>query len=94
MDTNSGFQPQASDIKRWTANQVVVFLERVQGFKKPLKKEDAKFMGTEYGFTKSQNVECLSRYYLVGLKARDEDVYGLTVELLGKVGRMKFVRPL
>ena len=94
MDESSEFQPQASDIKGWTANQVVVFLERVQGFKTPLKDEDARSMGTEYGFTKSQNVEVLSRYYLIGLKARDEDVYGLTVELLGKVGRMKFVRPL
>lgn len=51
-------------------------------------------MGTEYGFTKSQNVEVLSRYYLVGLKARDEHVYGLTVNLLKTVGRLKFVRPL
>lgn len=71
-----------------------MFLERVRGFKRPLKKEDSKFMGTEYGFTKTRNVEVLSRYYLVGLKARDEDVYELTAELLGKVGRMKFVRPL
>lgn len=94
LDESSDFQPQASDIKGWTANQVVVFLERVQGFKRPLKDEDARSMGTEYEFTKSQNVEVLSRYYLIGLKARDEDVYGLTVELLGKVGRMKFVRPL
>lgn len=51
-------------------------------------------MGSEYGFTKSQNVEVVSRYYLIGLKARDDSVYGLTVDLLGKVGRMKFVRPL
>lgn len=93
-DKNAGFQPQAWDIKNWTANQVVVFLERVQGFKRPLTKEDARFMGTKYGFVKSQNVEVLSRYYLVALKARDESVYGLTAELLGIVGRMKFVRPL
>ncbi|MCJ1271931.1 hypothetical protein MMC22_011836 [Lobaria immixta] len=92
-DENAGFEPQAWDIKGWTANQVVVFLERVRGFKSPLKKEDANLMGTQYGFTKSQNVEVVSRYYLIGLKARDDNVYGLTVELLGKVGRMKFVRP-
>ncbi|MCJ1429233.1 hypothetical protein MMC29_007146 [Sticta canariensis] len=93
-EKNAKFEPQARDIKGWTANQVVVFLERVRGFERPLKKEDSKFMGTEYGFAKTRNVEVLSRYYLVGLKARDEDVYGLTAELLGKVGRMKFVRPL
>lgn len=71
-----------------------MFLERVHGFTRPLKREDSKFMGTEYGFTRTRNVEVLSRYYLVGLQARDEDVYGLTADLLGKVGRIKFVRPL
>ena len=51
-------------------------------------------MGIEYGFTKSGNVEVVSRFFAIGLKARDEDVYGPTADLLGKVGRMKFVRPL
>jgi leukotriene-A4 hydrolase len=35
-----------------------------------------------------------SRYFGIGLKAEDESVYHPTAELLGKVGRMKFVRPL
>jgi leukotriene-A4 hydrolase len=88
------FQPQASDIKGWTANQVVVFLEQLQGLKKSLKPEDIRLMAAEYGFTKSANVEILSRYFDVGLRAKDEQVYQPTAELLGKVGRMKFVRPL
>ena len=89
-----GFQPESSDVTGWTANQVVVFLERVQEFKTALKPQDVRLMAAEYNFTGSKNVEILSRYFAVGLKANDEQVYEPTAELLGKVGRMKFVRPL
>lgn len=71
-----------------------MFLERVQDFKQALRKEDVERMGKEYGFAKSGNVEVVSRYLGVGLRAKDQGVYGPTAELLGKVGRMKFVRPL
>ena len=88
-----GFRPKKEDIKGWKANQVVVFLESVQDFQKPLPKQDVQIMGEVYGFDKSRNVEVISRYFRVGLQARQEAVYQPTAELLGRVGRMKFVRP-
>ncbi|KAI9702515.1 MAG: hypothetical protein M1836_000995 [Candelina mexicana] len=88
------FEPNEHDLEGWSSNQTVVFLERVQGFEKPLTKESSQLMAKCYGFMKSKNVEVVSRYFVVGLKARDEAVYQPTAELLGKVGRMKFVRPL
>lgn len=87
------FTPKADDIKGWSANQVVVFLERVQDFKAALARDDVKAMGEVYGFSKSQNVEIVSRFFRVGLRAGYKEVYEPTVELLGTVGRMKFVRP-
>lgn len=93
-DTSSKFEPGKTDIEGWTANQVVVFLERVQGFKQALSEENVERMGKVYGFADSGNVEVVSRYLGVGLRAKDRAVYGPTAELLGKVGRMKFVRPL
>lgn len=71
-----------------------MFLEAVQEFEKPLGKEEVEVMGEKYGLLKSGNAELTSRYFGIGLKARSEIVVGPTVELLGKVGRMKFVRPL
>jgi len=88
------FTPEVNDIHGWVGNQTVVFLERVQKFAKPLRAEDVEEMGKAYGFAKSQNVEIVSRYFIVGLKAKDTAVYEPTATLLGKVGRMKFVRPL
>lgn len=92
--SDSALKPNASDIEGWSANQCVVFLERVQNFSRPLKPEQVDLMGEKYGFAKSRNVELVSRYFVIGLKARAQSVYQPTAELLGRVGRMKFVRPL
>jgi leukotriene-A4 hydrolase len=51
-------------------------------------------MGKAYSLGTSRNVELSFRYFGIGLAAKDEAVYQPTAELLGKVGRMKFVRPL
>lgn len=91
---NGDFEPQEKDIEGWMANQVVVLLERIQDFEKALSKEAVHVMGQTYGFFKSKNMEIVSRYLAVGLKAKSEEVLEPTVELLGRVGRMKFVRPL
>ncbi|KAL8830294.1 MAG: hypothetical protein Q9170_005800 [Blastenia crenularia] len=88
------FEPQAKDIEGWIANQIVVFLERIQDFEQPISKDAVHAMGTTYGFAKSENVEVVARYLGVGLLARSQEVLAPTSELLGKMGRMKFVRPL
>lgn len=86
--------PNKEDISSWMANQTVVFLERVQTFDKPLSPQLVEKMGSVYEFEQSKNVEIVSRYLVVGLKAHAEAVYKPTADLLGKVGRMKFVRPM
>lgn len=88
------FEPKASDISSWMANQSVAFLERLQSFPESLPVDDIELMGKVYGFDKSENVELVSRYFGIGLKAKVESVYEPTSKLLGLVGRMKFVRPL
>ncbi len=90
----ASFEPTANDIKGWSANQSVVFLERVQDFADRLRPQDVQMMGREYRYASSQNVELVSRYLGIGLKARDEALYQPAADLLGRVGRMKFVRPL
>ncbi|KAI9373139.1 leukotriene A-4 hydrolase [Aspergillus egyptiacus] len=91
---DSSFRPQASDIEGLTANQIVVFLEQVLLFEQPLTADMSKLMGDVYGLAKSENIEVSSLYLQVGLKAGDKSVVEPTTDLLGKIGRMKFVRPL
>ena len=90
----SSFKPQASDIENLTGNQVVVFLEQILLFEKPLSPEMSKLMGEVYGLVKSENIEVTNLYFQIGLKAGDESVLEPTTNLLGRIGRMKFVRPL
>lgn len=92
--TESSFKPKASDIQGLTANQIVVFLEQVLLFGKPLSPELSKLMGEVYGLVKTENIEVANLYFQVGLKAGDESVLEPTTNLLGQIGRMKFVRPL
>jgi len=88
------FEPARADVAHWFAQQSYVFLERVMGFAAPLRADDVRKMGEVYGYAASRNVELLFRFFVIGLKARAESVYRPTAELLGRVGRMKFVRPL
>ena len=90
----SSFKPQDSDIQGLTANQIVVFLEQILAFEKPLSPEMSKLMGDIYGLVKTENIEVANLYFQIGLKAGDESVLGPTTNLLGQIGRMKFVRPL
>lgn len=93
-ESSISWRPSRIDILGWSANQSVVFLEKIQTLSKPLKPELVDEMGGMYKYSTSENVELVSRYCIVGLKAKAQSVYGPTVDLLGRVGRMKFVRPL
>jgi leukotriene-A4 hydrolase len=91
---DSSFKPQPEDIRGLTANQVVVFLEQILVSERQLTPELSKLMGKIYGLAGSQNIEVANLYFQVGLQAGDASVLEPTADLLGKIGRMKFVRPL
>jgi leukotriene-A4 hydrolase len=86
--------PKHSDIEKLTANQIVVFLEKVQLFPTPLTASQSRTMGETYSLSTSHNVELSSRYFEIALAAKDQSAYPSAADLLGAVGRMKFVRPL
>jgi leukotriene-A4 hydrolase len=93
-EKDKDFTASSKDIEGWTGNQIVVFLEAVQNFSTPLSVTQSQAMGKTYSLAATRNVELSSRYFRIGLAAKDESVYHPTAELLGQVGRMKFVRPL
>ena len=88
------FKPGPEDIKGWSANQIVVFLDRIQDSTSPLSSPQTQSMASTYGFAKSRNVEVSARYFQVALEAKDASAFEPTAKLLSEVGRMKFVRPL
>jgi leukotriene-A4 hydrolase len=94
IEKKDSFTPKKADIEGWTANQSNVFLERLQAFSESFSPEDVHILGEAYGYTNTKNIEVTSRFYTIGLRAKAEETYKPTAELLGKIGRMKFVRPL
>ncbi|KAF1925208.1 leukotriene A-4 hydrolase [Didymella exigua CBS 183.55] len=91
---SGAFEPQASDIDGWVSNQSVVFIERLQSFGAQFSAADVRLLGATYGYHQTANVEVSSRYLCLGLKAKAAETFEPAAELLGKIGRMKFVRPL
>ncbi|KAF7559566.1 hypothetical protein G7046_g4585 [Stylonectria norvegica] len=90
---DTSYKPSPEDIESLTANQIIVFLSEVQSAD-ALTPERSQLLGNTYGFPSSKNVELLFAYYLIALKAEDSACYAGTADLLGRVGRMKYVRPL
>ncbi|KAI1341392.1 peptidase family M1-domain-containing protein [Xylariaceae sp. FL0016] len=91
---SNDYQPDAKDIVSFSANQILVFLQTVRNFSPKLSVERSHLLGVTYNISTSKNVEVLSEYYKIALKAGDRDELSGVVSLLGSVGRMKFVRPL
>ena len=88
------FTPTAADVQGLSSHQLVVLLERVELFSPPLSSADARQLGAVYGLVQSKNMEIVARYLRVALRAGDESAKEPAAEFLGRVGRMKFVRPL
>ncbi|KAH3915511.1 leucine aminopeptidase [Parastagonospora nodorum] len=93
-NSSSDFKPHHSDVADWVSNQSVVFLEKVQSFAEKFSAEQIHLLGHTYGYDKTQNIEVLSRYLSAGLMAKAPETYQPSAELLGRIGRMKFVRPM
>ncbi|KAJ4363180.1 Leucyl aminopeptidase yscIV [Neocucurbitaria cava] len=92
--TSGDFKPKESDIEGWVSNQSVVFLEKLQSFAEKFSAEHVHQLGATYGYTTTQNIEVLSRYLSIGLMAKAPETYQPSADLLGRIGRMKFVRPM
>ena len=88
------FGPSWTDVEKFSANQVVVFLEKCLLLKKPIPVPHVNYMGYMYKLKDSKNVEVSSRYFQLAMLSGDTSIKPFVAELLGQVGRMKFVRPL
>ena len=66
----------------------------MQAFAAPLSAERSHLLGATYGLNGTRNMEVKTAYYVVALRAGDRGALPGVVELLGAVGRMRYVRPL
>ncbi|KAL1873813.1 hypothetical protein VTK73DRAFT_728 [Phialemonium thermophilum] len=91
---SADYVPNSADVESFTGNQKLVFLNAVHSFDQPLTAAQSQALGRTYGFLESRNVELKTVYYQIAMRAGDKATHEGVAELLGQVGRMKFVRPL
>jgi len=99
----SDFVADADDIKAWTVDQIVMFLDDLLSNYQQLLKENKiskneikqkeTALKTAYKFHESANAEILFRFNMIALECDDESQYPSVQHMLSSVGRMKFVRP-
>ncbi|KAK1634037.1 peptidase family M1-domain-containing protein [Colletotrichum phormii] len=94
LSTDSLFKPSSDDVKGWTVGQVLLFLDLLIESPQPVPARYCKCLDDLYDVGKSGNLEAVTRYLRVALRAGDHGVLKQTEEVLGQTGRMKFVRPL
>ena len=68
-----------------------MFLDTILNFQQPLSKKYVQQIGQTYGFDKGNNLEVVSRYVRLALKAADETTYQQAAKVLASTGRMLFV---
>ncbi|KAF3312140.1 hypothetical protein TWF173_007471 [Orbilia oligospora] len=87
-----GFEPTPNDMDGWTANQKVVFLDKLTSYD-PFSTKDVDLLAKTYGFDSSGNMEVVFRFYSVALKAKYEKYYEPAAKWVQGIGRMKYCRP-
>lgn len=87
----SSFSPK--DIEDFSANQKIVFLEKLTDAK-PLPHHLIKKMDELYDFTPNGNADLRLRWQQLCLMTSYEPIYPHVVKFITEQGRMKFVRPL
>nr|XP_036589876.1 peptidase family M20/M25/M40 [Colletotrichum truncatum]KAF6801881.1 peptidase family M20/M25/M40 [Colletotrichum truncatum] len=90
----SPFTPSAGDVEGWSVGQILVFLDLLIDSPDPLPLELTEQLGSLYGLRDSSNLEVVSRYLRIALRAGNSGVLKQTEAVLGQTGRMKFVKPL
>lgn len=86
-----GRVPSADEVKDWTPAEWQLYLESLP---KPLPLETCKALDQHYALTSSKNPEVLVSWLTVACASGHDDVLPRAEELLGQIGRMKYLKPI
>ncbi|MBB2910503.1 aminopeptidase N [Streptosporangium becharense] len=83
--------PDEETAGRWSADEWQAYLA---GLRAPLPAELMEELDARFGLTTSANQEILRLWLLVALRSGYRPAVPATIDLLGRVGRLKFLKPL
>ena len=91
LERLAGTVPEVAATAGWSATEWQLFLEAVP---RPASVETCRALDARFAFTASTNYDVLVTWLTLALQAGDASVLPRVQEVLGKVGRMKYLRPL
>jgi leukotriene A-4 hydrolase/aminopeptidase len=86
-----GRRPEPARMQAWTPNELLVFL---QNLPRPLTQADCAWLDQQLQLTARGNFEILVEWLCLAVASGFEPVYPRVREVLTRVGRMKYLRPL
>jgi aminopeptidase N len=87
----AGALPDAATAAAWSATEWQLYLESVP---RPARAEHCRALDEQFGLTRSSNFEVLVAWLVLALRSGHLAVVPRVEEVLGAVGRMKYLRPL
>jgi leukotriene A-4 hydrolase/aminopeptidase len=87
----AGKRPSAAQLQQWGPREVLVFLQRLP---RQLDTASLAWLDAQLGLTGRGNYEILVEWLTIAAGSDYEPVFGRLREVLTRVGRMKFLRPL
>jgi hypothetical protein len=88
---NSGDRPTREQVQGWKPNELLVYLQHLP---RPLSVADCDWLDKEMQLTKRGNYEILVEWLTIAAASDYEPAFQRTREVLTRVGRMKYLRPL
>jgi hypothetical protein len=87
----AGKRPTEAQLKQWEPREVLVFLQHLP---RQLDTASLAWLDAQLGLTGRGNYEILVEWLTIAAGSDYEPVFGRLREVLTRVGRMKFLRPL
>jgi aminopeptidase N len=86
-----GARPSPSQVAEWSPNELLVYLQHVP---RPLDEASCRWLDEALGLTGRGNYEILVEWLTIAVASDYEPVFERVREVLTRVGRMKYLRPL
>jgi leukotriene-A4 hydrolase len=87
----TGARPGPDQVKGWSTTELLVYLQKLP---RPLPVEDCAWLDQTFQLTKRGNYEILVEWLDIALSSDYEPAFDRTRQVLMRVGRMKYLRPL
>jgi aminopeptidase N len=90
-DWNRGVRPDKEEALQWTANELLLYLQHLP---RPLDEASLRWLDALFHLTQQGNYELLVEWLTIAAASDHAEVFPRIREVLGRVGRMKYLRPL